>query len=66
MNLIKWWFFKYHTHKNILLGADIAAQYPVFFRTTMDGLYYYKPDGKIRYISYSQLHYRFMRKLNGI
>lgn len=66
MNPIQAWFFKYHTNKNMILGADMAAQYPVFFRTTTDGLFYYKPDGKIRYVRYKQFHFRFMKKLNEI
>ncbi len=66
MNFIKALFFKYHTQKNMSLGIHVSDQYPVFFRTTMDGLFFYKPDGKIRFIRYCQLHCRFMKKLNEI
>ncbi len=66
MKFIHAWFFKYHTYKNMMLGADMSVQYPVFFRTTVEGLFYYKTDGKIRYVRYKQFHFRFMKKLNDI
>lgn len=66
MNCIRSWFFKTHVQKNMTLGADIASNYPEFYRTTLDGVFYYHKDGKMRYISYSQPHRWFIRKINDI